>query len=72
MNVNYIWILNYNTCSITKVHLTGEALNEANNCDDFDVFLDKLFAKLGVKESQVFYMVTEEDNGVEEIEYDTI
>lgn len=71
MSVNYIWIMDFQSGSITKVKLTGDALREANECEDFDKFLDKLFEKLGFKENQVYFMTTENDI-LDEVEYDTI
>lgn len=70
MNVKYIWIMDFSTTTIHKIILEGELYKEANECEDFDVFLDKLYNKLGFKESQVFFMTAEVDN-FEEATYDS-
>lgn len=71
MNVNYIYIMDFSTSSIIKIKLEGEIKEEANNCEDFDVFIDKLFKKVGVKDSQCFFMTTETDNELIEETYDS-
>lgn len=71
MSINYIYIMDFSTTSIIKIKLEGKLREEANNCDDFDDFLDKLFKKIGVKESQCFFMGAETDNGITEETYDS-
>ena len=69
MEVKYIWIMDFCTDTVYKINLEGELLKEANECEDFDKFLDKLFDKLGVKESNISFMISKNDN-VEEETYD--
>lgn len=66
MEFKYIWILDFCTGTKYKITLEGELLKEANECVDFDKFLSKLFDKLGVKESDISFMITKNDNIVEE------
>lgn len=66
MEINYIWIMDFCTASMYKIKLEGELLKEANECEDFDNFLDKLFDKLGVKEKNIYFMTSETDTLNEE------
>lgn len=66
MEIKYIWIMDFCTASMYKIELKGELLKEANRCEDFDKFLDKLFNKLGLKEQNVYFMTSETDTLVEE------
>lgn len=69
MEIKYIWIMDFCTNSMYKIKLEGELLEEANECEDFDKFLNKLFDKLGIKEQNVYFMFSETDN-IEEETYD--
>ena len=58
--------MDFCTNSMYKIELKGDLLKEANECEDFDNFLDKLFDKLGIKEKNVYFITSETDTLNEE------
>ncbi len=68
MSREVIWVLDYSSATVTKYVLSDEKQEEFDNAD-FDEFMDKFFKDNNIKESNVSWMICQ-NNDANIIRYD--